>query len=203
MNSLLPRGATLDRLDRFEVGLYMLAVWLEERGKRKLLAKMFRILIGGEAGTVGGDLEEYPAGLPEVDRTEVVAVYDRCHIEPGLYQPPAPRYVLFLVGGSERDVVYPSRAGHAMARKVRPLHEPHLGAATAGPDLEDDRPVPAFRILSSLPEAHNLREHIGGRLQAPQRQGDAFGAPDSPVDVHGALLPGDAWRDTLPLAICC
>src|SRR5437764_397160 len=84
VNSLLPPGATLDWLDGLEVGLYLLAVRLEERGKRELLAEMFRVLIGGEAGTVGCDLEEYPARLPEVDRTEVVAVYDRRHIKPCL-----------------------------------------------------------------------------------------------------------------------
>src|SRR5919202_3743943 len=163
---------------------------------------MFRILIGGEAGTVGGDLEEYPAGLPEVDRTEVVAVYDRCHIEPGLYQPPAPRYVLFLVGGSERDVVYPSRAGHAMAREVRPLHEPHLGAGTAGPDLEGGCPVPVFGMLSRLPETHHRGEHNGGRLQAPHGEGEPFEGSDASIGVHGTLLPGNARRHALLFAIC-
>src|SRR3712207_3309676 len=77
-----------------QAGLYFLATILEEGGQREPLAEVLGVLVGGEAGAVGGDLEEYVTWFPEVDGTEVVAVDLRRYTEPHDPDPLPPRRML-------------------------------------------------------------------------------------------------------------
>lgn len=74
--------------------LQLLAQRLELRREREALAEMLERLVGGEAGAGGGDLEQDPAGLPEVDGPEVEAVDDRGGMAAALLHAAAPRFVL-------------------------------------------------------------------------------------------------------------
>jgi len=86
MNSLLPRSAILERLNGLEVGLYLLAVRLEKRGKRELLAEMFHVFITNrpgevQVGTLGKVVEGYEAricddeGRPVPDGERTAAIF--------------------------------------------------------------------------------------------------------------------------------
>src|SRR5437764_11816623 len=65
------------RGDGLEVGFDRRAARFEERRQRQLLAQVLGVLVGGEAGAVGRDLEQHPSVLAEVDRVEVVPIDDR------------------------------------------------------------------------------------------------------------------------------
>src|SRR5215217_5706084 len=80
-----------------QAGLYLRPAIFEKRRKRQPLAEVRAVLVGGETGAVGGDLEEHPARLAEVDRTEIVAVYLRRHPEPRATDLLPPCGVLFVV----------------------------------------------------------------------------------------------------------
>src|SRR6266567_6660224 len=60
--------------DRGQVELEVLAVALRLRRQLEAAAQGLRRLVDGEAGPVGGDLEEHAARLPEVDRNVEVDV---------------------------------------------------------------------------------------------------------------------------------
>src|SRR2546427_7846837 len=62
-------------------------------------------LVDGEAWLVGGDLEQDPARLAEVDRLEVFAFDHRRHVAPGLDQHLAPVELVRIVGGAPRNMV--------------------------------------------------------------------------------------------------
>src|SRR4051812_17919740 len=64
-------GATLQRP---QAGLNLLALSLQKRGQRQLLAKRLQRLIGCEAGPIHGDLEQDAIRLPKVQATEVEAI---------------------------------------------------------------------------------------------------------------------------------
>src|SRR5579859_4928886 len=74
------------RLERREHGLELSATRLQERGEREMLAQMGQVLVGGETGSVGRDLEEHTAGLAEVDGPEVETVDDRSDTHSGTRQ---------------------------------------------------------------------------------------------------------------------
>src|SRR4051812_14890082 len=74
----------------------------------ELLAEPVRVLVDGEAGREGRDLEEDAARLAEVDRPEVVAVLHRGDETAGVGSSPLPGE-LVVVLGRPGDVVH--RAG--------------------------------------------------------------------------------------------
>src|SRR2546423_3135175 len=88
----LPSSPGLPRVrKRGEHRLEALAQALERGRKREPLAEVLRRLVGREAGTEGGDLEEDAARLAEVDRAEVEAVGHGCRRRTRLQRPlPAP-----------------------------------------------------------------------------------------------------------------
>src|SRR5579884_1475545 len=130
------RGVGRRRGQRAEAGLDLGAVRLEEGRQGERLAEVRGVLVGGEAGTVGGDLEEDAAGLAEVDRAEVETVNHRGGTQAGVRQALAPGAVLVVVGGAEGDVVDAADAD-AAAAQVGALLEVDLGAQAAGADLID------------------------------------------------------------------
>src|SRR5947209_16269392 len=66
------------------------------------------VLVDREARRQGGDLEQHAAGLPEVDRLEVIAIADVGDVSSGLADPLLPGQVV-LVSRGPGDVVH--RAG--------------------------------------------------------------------------------------------
>ncbi len=75
---------------RLQTSLYLLTAALEERREREPLSEVGGVLVGGEAGAVGGDLEQYSARLPEVVGAEVEAVYLERNPEPRAPHPLSP-----------------------------------------------------------------------------------------------------------------
>ena len=67
------RGSARDALDLRSQVLVLLR-------QHERLSEMGRVLVPGEAGLVGGDLEQHPARRAEVDRPEIVAVDGRRHL---------------------------------------------------------------------------------------------------------------------------
>src|SRR6266576_1204052 len=74
-----------------------------------MLAERRRVFVNGEAGSIGGNLEEHSTGLEEVDRLEPEAVDHLCrtpacaldflaHLELGLVVGDAPRDVVNTAG---------------------------------------------------------------------------------------------------------
>src|SRR5436190_20967944 len=77
-------------LQRQQETLYLLPLRFQPGGKPKACSQCIRSLIGGESGRVGGDLEQHPARLAEVDGVKVLSVHDGTDVVPLAYQPPAP-----------------------------------------------------------------------------------------------------------------
>ena len=98
-----------------------LAMRLEEARQLQMLAERLDRLVDGEAGDVGGDLEQHAAGLAEVDRAEVVAVLllGRMHAVLA-HELLRHRGLLGIVGGAERDVMHRAAALTAAAGNPRP-----------------------------------------------------------------------------------
>src|SRR5947209_7233108 len=139
---------------------------------------MLQVLVAGEAGAFSGNFEEDSTWLAEVDRAEVVAIYDGCDCKPCTRQSLMPRTMFFFVRGSESHVVYSSSTNHATARKIGTRHQPHLGARTTRPDLEDSRRVSIFRVLTQLPKTHHLGEYYFSRLEILHGERNSFQPPN-------------------------
>ena len=88
------------------------AAGLEPGGKAEAFAEGLGGLVDGEAGIVGGELEEDAAGFAEVDGVEVLAVEDFGSGEV-LGDLGAPFQLGGVVGGAEGDVVDGAGAGAA------------------------------------------------------------------------------------------
>src|SRR5919112_2456728 len=127
----------LTRCDRLQPGLYLLASRLEERRQRELLPEVLRVLVCGEPGTVGCDLEEHPSGLAEVDRTEVVTVDLRRHAKTGAPYPLAPGSVFLIVRRPKGDVVH-AALSQVSLRRPWTLDHPYLSPRSSRTDLEVD-----------------------------------------------------------------
>ena len=94
------------RQDAFDV----LAVRLQESRQLQVFAERIHGLINGEAGNIGGDLEQDAAGFTEVDRTEVVAILLLGRmLTMGLHQLARHFGLVGIIDGAEGDVVH--RAG--------------------------------------------------------------------------------------------
>src|SRR6266550_6588563 len=96
--------------DRLQPGFDLRAARLEKRRQRQFLAERFQGLVGGEAGPVGGDLEQDAVGLAEIQASEIEPVDLAAVADVELVEPLRPRMILRLVRGPERDVVHAARA---------------------------------------------------------------------------------------------
>src|SRR5215468_10343321 len=89
------------QLQRLQACLYLRAAVFQERRQRQSLAELVEGFVGGEAGAVGGDLEEDAVRLAEVEALEVEAV-DLATVRYAHFaEPPSPGVVLLLVRGAE------------------------------------------------------------------------------------------------------
>src|SRR5215216_3138541 len=180
--------------DRLQPRLYLLAARLEERRQREPLAEVRGVLVRGEPGTVGCDLEEHPAGLAEVDGTEVVAVDLRRHTESRAPYPLPPRRVFLVVRRPKCDVV-DAAPSQIRLRRPGPLDDPYLSPRPPRTDLEvDDAPI----ILDVLPndtETEHLTENPRRVFQVAYRELHRTEAPDARLPRHRAAFPRDAAGD--------
>ena len=119
---------------------------------------MFRVFVGGEAGAVGGYLEQHPARLTELDGLELVTVDHRCHSKACLRQPFPPRGMLLLVGRPEGDVMDPSGSYETMDREVWALHEAHAGTRAPQSNLKGGHLLTTLFVLLRLAEPHHVRD---------------------------------------------
>src|SRR4051794_10361519 len=95
---------------RREPRLDLRAAILEERRQGELLPERLGGVVGGEAGAVGGQLEEDAAGLAEVERAEVVAVDPRRRAGLGRGREARAPFVLLAQADPPGDVMDRARA---------------------------------------------------------------------------------------------
>src|ERR1700722_13945045 len=80
--------------DRLQPGLDRCAARLQERRQRQFFAERFHRLVGGEARSVGRDLEQDAVGLAEIQAAKIKAV-DRTGVADAEFvQPLLPRMIL-------------------------------------------------------------------------------------------------------------
>src|SRR5215211_115871 len=146
------------------------------------------VLVRGEAGAVGGDLEEHSAGFAEVDRTEVVAVYLWRNPEPGTPDLLPPRSVLLVARCPESNVMH-TAPPEVCPRRAGTFDHPYCCPRPPVSHLEGHRLAFVLRGLSYLAEAENLGEDPCGGIQLPDRQVDGPETPDPHLPRNRTLLP--------------
>ncbi len=102
------------------------AAGLEPGRQLEVFAEVFGVLVYREAWGISGDLEQHPARLAEVDRTEVVAVKHGRNAVAERRNLLAHRELGLLVGDPERDVVHGAYA-HASAGEAGRVHHVDQG----------------------------------------------------------------------------
>ncbi|QTK80645.1 hypothetical protein AT6N2_C3144 [Agrobacterium tumefaciens] len=129
------------------------------------LAEMGGILVAVETGFVGGHLEQHAAWCAEVDRPEVVAVYDGGYLVTRIHQLLAHLQLLFAVFDRKRDVVH-GTGTEPCTRYVRHCFDiDDIGAVTAG-HTETQHAVLTIHFLVT----HEFQQFGGRALVAkPQR----------------------------------
>src|SRR5919112_3028023 len=170
-------------MDGWEDFFEVLPVLLQPGGELQVLAKVVGCLVHGEAGWVGGDLEEDPAGLAEVDRATVVAVEDGGDVEAAGVQLLPPSLLRLVVRRPPSDVMYRPDRGLAggPSRQGYDVRE-----ATAGAGREVPRPALA---LAGLFEAQEVGEDVLGNLCRPLRERHAGDAADGVFGRYRASFP--------------
>ncbi len=127
---------------------------------------MIRVLVHGEAGRVGRDLEEHAAGLSEVDRMEVLSVENRGDVEAPSLGLTAPGLLRLVVRRPPCDVV--RRPDRGLPR--RPVGYPYDVHEALAPG----RGVPgAAVLLPDLLEAQEAREEVLRPVGRGFEEGDA------------------------------
>src|SRR5215211_6894934 len=178
--------------------LYLFPALFQERWEGELLAEVGGILVGGEAGAVSGDLEEHPARLVEVDRTEVEAVYLPRYPETETPDLLPPRRVLLVIGRPESDVVH-AAATQVGPRRVGTFDHPDRRPRTSVSDLEGHLLASVLGGISHLAEAEYLGEDPCSGIQLPDRQVDGPETPDPHLPRDSALLPRNPTRHSSTL----
>ena len=89
-------------------------------GSAKRLAELLERLVGGEAGAVGGDLEQDAVRLAEIETAEIEAVDLAAVRDAQIRQPLRPGVVFFFVRRAEGDVMHGAGA-LARRRQIRIL----------------------------------------------------------------------------------
>ena len=129
-------------------------------------------LVDGEAGDIGGDLEQHPAGLAEIDRAEVVAVA--------------------LLGRPQavvaRRAAAPSRPGRrhprpgtrrgGPSRRRDGAQDAAAAAESTTPPTHRRRREARRRALAALSGSRTRRSGRRRSARSSQQQGDAVEAPD-------------------------
>src|SRR6185295_4171618 len=158
---------------------------LEKRRQLEALAQVRKRLIDRKAGLVGGDLEQHPAGLAEIDRPEVLAILLSGWMQVVIGDELARHCCLFaVVAGAKSDVMYRT-ATQTRGSKPRRLAD------------IDDAANPGLRLVAHaiplprcLLKSEHACEHGSGRGGSLEQEGDAMKAPDRRVCGNGATTPG-------------
>src|SRR6185295_14898248 len=165
--------------------LDLLPLRLEPRGQDQPLAEMRRILVHREPGPLGGDLEEHPTRLFEVDRAEPESVDDRRGLGASRQHPLPDAELLGFVGHPEGYVVDGASApGTPVLGRQLAHFDPLAGASPFRAE-----PVPAG-LLSHELEAESVAEEAGGCRQVALPEANRVEASYLLRFRNGALLPG-------------
>src|SRR4029077_11008984 len=176
------RGGRYD--DGRQVELQVLAPPLVLRRQLQRSAERFGGLVYGEAWLVGGDLEEDPARLAEINRPEVFALDHRRHVASGFDQHLTPVDLMRIVGGPPRHMV--DGSGRLLPhRRLRRIQHVEHRARAAGAGFE----AGAVLFAAHLAEAHGLGQELDGVEVGLLAQGHRMEAADLVMRIDRAVRP--------------
>src|SRR5579883_816343 len=200
----------INRCDRLQMGLDKLAFRLQERRQREPFSERIDIFINGKTWLIGGNFEEYPSRLAEVDGAEVETIDDRSHAWMNSGDALPPLAMLFIIWGAECDVVNASNPDEAMERSLGIDLHMHLGARSSGADLEDsDRRLLGGGIRAGAPETKHSGQKTLRGFERTQREPHGIEATNRHLGRNGTLTPGRAYQlsaivdqfETLPFGV--
>jgi hypothetical protein len=174
-----------------EVGQHRLdarPVGLQPGRQDQALAEGGGVLVDGEAGALGGELEQHAAGLHEVDRAEPEAVDHLGRSAAGAGDGVAQGLLVLAVGHRPREVVDAADAPGAAAPLGVLAHVEDAAGAARGRAGEDEA-HPAVLLADAL-EAHHLGQEAFARGDLAQRGAGAVQPADLLGGRHGARVPG-------------
>src|ERR1700687_383840 len=181
--SCAPRRGGRDD-DGRQVELQVLAPPFVLRRQLERRAERFGGLVDREAWLVGGDLEQDPARLAEINRSEVFALDHWCHVAPGLDQHLAPVNLMRIVRGAPRNMV--DGSGRLLShRRFRRVEHVEHRARAAGAGLESGAVV----FGAHLAKAHCVGQELDGVEVGLFAQGHGVEAANLVVRIDRAVRP--------------
>src|SRR5438128_2886937 len=182
MSCAARRGGRYDDGRQVELEVFPPSLVLGRQLQRR--AERIGRLVHGEAGLVGGDLEQDAARLAEVDRAEVLALDDRRHVTARLDQHLAPVQLVGVVGRAPRDVVDGADRLLPHRRLRRVEHIEDRGRATrAGFEAR------AVALRRDLAKTHRVGQEVDGGLVRFLGQRDGVEAADLVMRIDRAVRP--------------
>src|SRR6266699_898607 len=192
------------------MGLDGPALWLQEGRPCEPLPQRCFVLVYRKTWSIGGNFEEHPARLTEVDRTEVEPVDHRSHRRIDWGDAIPPLLMFLFVGSAECYVVNPTYANEAMERPLRLNLHMHLCTWSTRANLEDGHGCLLWRLIgTATAEAKHLGEKARrgfklaqcktNRIEAMNRH---LGGYRTPAPGHTLQPPAIVYQfETLSLGI--
>src|SRR5438093_971042 len=157
---------------------------LKPRREPQRGAKLTRLLIKREPGRIRSDLKEHAAGVPEIDRVEILSIHDRGDIESRLCNLLPPSELILFRNAAERDVMHRAHRDDS-GLNLGGAHEVDGGSTLSMPtDVAVTIPFLAAGLKS-----HGGQE-LGGALEPGDRERDA---------VKPSNRVGGGYRPPLPV----
>src|SRR4051812_18622966 len=149
-----------------------------------MIAECGEILVGGEAGAVGGELEQHAARLEEVDGLEPETIDHFGRTTVGLLHPLAHGKLRFVVCYAPCDVMHCSRAPPA-APDVATLLELDVLAGTPTANTEA-RPAVGLAVILEL---EDVDQEVGCLRQVALPRAHGVETAYLMFSRHGTLVP--------------
>ena len=168
---------------------------LADLGLQQGAAEGIGRLVDGEAGAVGGDLEDLTVGVLEVDALEVAALVRAGDGDAVVVEPALPPELLLGIGDAHSDVV-DSADSPGAAGGLRPLEEGQEGAGGAGGVAEVEvvgvGHVEVDGLLDQA-EAEDVAVEVEGALGVLRDHGDVMEALSDEWGGRGSGGGRDDW----------
>src|SRR5262249_55624615 len=160
-------GSRHGKPDRWQSALYIRASGLEPGRELERRAEAVGCLVDRKSGRIGCNLEQDPARLAKIDRTKILTVENRRHVEAERDNLFPPDMLLLVRLGAKRDVMHGSSTEPALDRFGMAQHV-ELGpdGSVAGVCRTQATPPGVFRDLT-------IAERFGQQLDRPLRRFDA------------------------------